>query len=114
MNINWQEIKEKYPNAFKLFVDFMGYTKQKYFNGWNDWVKFNLELRCYCDLEKFFDDNGIYIEIYINPIDKKTWNVSIDKYDIFLISIRSRQEAKEQAIIKGFEILEQQLKRGEK
>lgn len=103
--VNWQEIKEEYPNGCEklniwLSSNFRGYA-----------VKYT----CYCDLEKFFDDNGIIINYGKgNNNFKFSWwyNIRVNNQELEHIETdeyNSRQEAKQQAIYKAFEILEEKL-----
>jgi hypothetical protein len=116
MNIGWKEIKEKYPKAWGIFKKILDDKLMglKYDND-DDLIKRRIPhfiKLCYCDLEKFFDNNGIMILIghyltYYVEIKR------IEKYGFLTIynggSYNSRQEAKEQAINKAFEILEGKL-----
>ena len=69
----------------------------------------DLNLLCYCDLEKFFDDNGLEIEIYRNDFNNSwTFRITGQKF-VIMPPEYSRQQAKEQAIYKAFEILEEKL-----
>lgn len=70
-------------------------------------------------LEDFFEDNGIYIEIFLeNRIDRQYWNYQI-RSDFFNCGsgvlyldkkIYTKTEAKIQAILKACEILEKTVK----
>jgi hypothetical protein len=105
MNINWEIIKEKYPK---------GYVKYRiYYCGFESSLLTGNNTICYCDLEKFFDDNEFIIEI-INWTFLKEFMFYINWYGDSFESEKynSRKECKEQAIYKAFEILENKLKEG--
>lgn len=109
MNIDWNEIKDKYPEFFEKFKKFItgtfGITKI-------------IEEVCYCDIERFFDDNGIHLNInclfefgqinYEYSILFKKGNLYQNDYSI-TYTCNTRDEAKKQAIEKSFEILEDKL-----
>lgn len=113
MNIDWKMIKEKYTNALKIYITYL--IKNKNLQGNNNFVevcvfKMLLENKyCYCDLEKFFDDNGIELdEIYmkmkkflINKNEILSGHVLSNYRNLNIIKL----EAKQQAILKAFEIL---------
>jgi hypothetical protein len=122
IDIDWKEIKEKYSNALEKYCKYFNiyyyedfdtcfYEESEFKH--NDGSCLILPVRkCYCDIEKFFDDNGVIITIdsaymkqywFVIETDQKIYNHEVDCYS-------SRQEAKEQAIKKAFEILEEQLK----
>jgi hypothetical protein len=50
INIGWNKIKEKYPKSFASF--------------WRKHPDINIPV-CYCDIESFFDENSIIINILI-------------------------------------------------
>ena len=116
MNINWEEIKERYPNSYKMLGIWIISYKFKSI-GWAEPKDY--EQLCYCDLEKFFDDNGIIIEIlanfdYMEGFNRFSWSITgknINRENTYSkIDYETRNEAKEQAIYKAFEILEKRLK----
>jgi hypothetical protein len=119
MNIDWNKIKKEYPKSFDKCIEYLN----KKYGGDNFYqvifikekeIYFQVEgsdpiYLCYCDIEKFFDDIGIIINI--------AHNLLYLRYDYIIYSLSSkldtisgnenfRQEAKEQAIYKAFEILE--------
>lgn len=123
MNIDFKMIKEKCPKAYKMFKDYYQ----------DDWCNFcgtdlskcdcdkdsDYSLRdvCYCDFEKFFDeDQGIIIiiclhdeyEAFVYTIYSKKESKIIFESD-FDLNWKMREEAKEQAIYKAFKILEKKL-----
>ena len=118
MNIDWQKIEEKYPKALNKFCEYKNvlfckemdtnFAIESEFKQKDGFCLLLPEEICYCDLEKFFDDNGIdFLELYVNQKDIITkqhiWeNRDIDKN-------RIKQETKEEAILKAFEILEERL-----
>lgn len=122
MNIikDWDKIKKECPISLKLFIDYL--IKIKKLEGEICFIEcLILELLnkndnfiCYCNLEKFFDDHGILIIIdidnYVNlqNKNKKCWYFKINGFQ--KTSFNSRQEAKEKAIYKAFEIMEGILK----
>lgn len=112
MNINWQEIKEKYLNGYKQFcMHYYGWDNGTYESCnhlINDYYEFN---PCYCDLEKFFDDNGIIINYEkMNDDFEYSWYYNIrvnnEEFEEEPEEFENRQKAKQQAIYKAFEILE--------
>ena len=128
MKINWEEIKEKYPKSFKMFckncIDInVPDIYVKFSNKAKDYINYANEQICYCDLEKFFDDNGIIICVgYLrsNKLNKDVWHYQIsyksrNKIKTYYVNNDTRikytnkDEAKQQAILKAFEILEEQL-----
>ena len=113
MYIDWNKINTNYENSVK---EFLIWLSKKYSN------KFLLEMNCipnenticYCDLEKFFDDNGIIISILYrnvisNNIDKWYFKMYDDYGNDTSEGCKTRSEAKEQAIYKAFKILEERL-----
>jgi len=106
MNIDYKKIKKECPKSFNKFLDDCGCT-------YPHWMG-NL---CYCDFEKFFDDNGIYIKTVPNDYNNKTFAFEIEKHkneDFGLIKLFQsdyiyifRPEAKKQAIYKAFSIMEE-------
>lgn len=108
MNINWNEIKEKYPKSFYKIVDY----------------HFNIELIddldnsnifrdfCYCDIEEFFDSQNYIIVIDYNTDNNFCIDIYQNEYCLYSsykILFENRIKAKEQAIYKAFEILEESL-----
>jgi hypothetical protein len=99
MNIDWIRINDNYIRAYEKF--------------YNDIIrKGKLGDICYCDLERFFDDNGIiiFINFYYYKNKFKFWikynindMVESSEFDV-------RLNAKLEAVKKAFEILEKQLK----
>lgn len=113
MNIDWQKIEEKYPMSYHKFIK---QYDEIYDNGLLKVVKtINAEENinddvCFCDFEKFFDENGIIIEI-INWKYKKEYMFYINFPDGSFESgkYNSRQETKIEAVYKAFEIMEGQI-----
>jgi hypothetical protein len=108
MNINWKLIKEKYPKSYEKFLYFIkGFLP----DDWFDMEKLYKYI-CSCDLESFFDENGIIIEIqafwdnftgfarYGSTITSQ--NIHIDCSD----NLETRDKAEEQAVFESFEIME--------
>jgi hypothetical protein len=119
MNIDWNLIKRKYPKAYEKFL-----KTDKYNYGFGFFIPKDI---CFCDIEKFFDSLGIITEIvycsktFQNIYDDPCWYYIIQKKDMITNEFKgfveiiekyyfTRQEAKEQAILKAFEILENKLK----
>jgi hypothetical protein len=126
MNIDWKKIKEKYPKGYFEFIKILFYwIELKNINEidlddeYGQFIEIHsgtiipFEEICYCDLEKFFDDNGVIIDIgycyepepiyfYVDIYFKNNY-----KYASYDILYRTRTEAKEKAIPIAFEILEQ-------
>lgn len=136
MNINWNEIKEKYPKSYnKAIFANASYWETETQKITKQHEQDVIDYLCYCSLENFFDKNSI--EIFIKKLyktnHKKTWlkegnyrywilihkkiNVENITHKINIKSeiitsqrcYASRNESKEQAILKSFEILEKQL-----
>lgn len=110
MKIDWQKMKIDYPRAYEKF--------EKYYNiiEADDTIFITLSdekiitnRTAYEDFEAFFDSVGIIIEIY-RRLTYSDWvsNILDNKY------FSSRNEAKEQAIFKAFEILNKELKNDNK
>ena len=107
----WQEIETNYPTAYKEF----DYTEAIFDNHIIIISRDDYNNICYCDLEKFFDDNGIIIEItYWVEENDFTWSIYRNQFmiedNIDLNHNKTRDEAKLQAVKKAFEIKENQLK----
>jgi hypothetical protein len=89
--MNWKKIKNKYPNAYKL-------------------CNVN-QIYCDCDLEEFFDNQEIYIEVEYEFTNSFSWSIQYDHHvDFSERNLISRKEAKNEAIEKAFEILENKIK----
>jgi hypothetical protein len=115
MDINWDLIKQKCPKGFKkllLYFSLPDFAIEK----------INFEI-CYCDLEKFFEENEIIIQITkikSNPSSLlNSKNHFYVLYDFLILSnnvlysgkllnikVLTNDEAKERAIYKSFEIME--------
>ncbi len=109
MNIDWNLIKNKYPKAYKK-ITFNFKLQNK-----GAKPKFYLENDfCYCDLEKFFDDNGIFITIplYVTKFCYLIFFKGIKGFQAISGEL-PRDEAKEQAIYKACEVLEKALEQKE-
>lgn len=110
MNIDWKSIKEKYPLAYERY-EYWIVEESTCLNEYES---------CYCDIESFFDQNGIeiFIEQYIDDDDHKFYHFQILFNNVLQFSwankqyfrTNSREEAKEAAIYKAFEILNEKLK----
>ena len=119
MNIDFNLIKQKYPKSLKLFIAFL--IKNKNLKGDNNFIEicvFKMLLKnqiCYCDLERFFDDNGIIIDIIYDSDENNFWyTIHRNQFNIFdshhdIHEHYPRKEAKQQSIYKAFEILEKKL-----
>ena len=110
----WNEIKEKYPKAYSELLD----TKLKNISNGVE----KLKVLCYCDIETYFDELGIIMIIEINYICKpnkvdfsyykNTWSYYVlqqNKIPESKLDNKTRDEAKEQTILKAFDILQKQL-----
>jgi hypothetical protein len=96
----WEGIKNNYPEGFKLFIE---YLKKEYPD--------ENEV-CYCDLEKFFDDNGIIISTFFE-IEKNMFHYFVydkNKKENHSNGLFNRKSVKEYLVYKAFEIRESQLK----
>ena len=110
MNIDWKKIEKECPKSYEKILVYLNNIPGDY-------------IICYCDLEKFFDENGIIININKNYICKpdnvdfeyykNSWNYNIiiqDKIPYYQHTIlHSRDEAKLEAVYKAFEIMEKLL-----
>jgi len=96
VNINFLEIREKYPKSYNKFLDDCGRMNPH----WIDNI-------CYCDLEKFFCNNEIIINIIFRP-EENHWSYKIFHNGTFVIYdwMETIDEAKEQAILTAFEVME--------
>jgi hypothetical protein len=110
MNIDWQKIEKKHPRGCRKFII------EYYGDDFNEaWLKQNI---CYCDLENFFDDNGIIIDKYHTGYKYifgiKNRNIKgyagYIKNQYISKEFENYEERNKKAILKAFEILEQQLK----
>lgn len=111
MNIDWNKIKNEYPESYNKYKDWiqggMHYLTEKEIT----------QGTCYCDLEKFFDDNEIkicitYCEYCHTTTDQlKEWGYKIHETRSYYYEeiYCTRKEAKEAAIYKAFEIMEDKL-----
>jgi hypothetical protein len=113
MNIDFNLIQKKYPKGYSKFIDFLRYNNCimycDYTIRYKD-VSIGF-LFIYALLEKFFDDNGIMININylggwfwykLEPL--ADWKGILDWNKE---GIKTRDGAKEQAIYKAFEIMEE-------
>ena len=119
--VKHKEIKKKYPKTWGKFIQFI-YSRE-----WdnileNKYLKINKtsEFESYVEslsfeslsgwLFKFFDDQGIYIAIECISFGGRIWETRITSSHGLLykseILLKSRQEAKQIAFTKAFEILE--------
>ncbi len=101
-----EEIKTNYPDAYEE----MGEVKEGKFY-----------IKCYCNLEFYFDELGIFIKTYPNEFNNKTFAFDVEKYKdvqnsyglvlIFQSDFIyfSRSDAKFAAIKKAFEIRQNQF-----
>ncbi len=104
INIDWELIRKEYPKTYNKLFLYKDLQRKDYL--------INKYYTCYCDLEKFFDDNEIIIEIeaiwdkfthfarYSSEITSK--NTKIVTSD----NVENRDIAKKQAILKAFEMME--------
>ena len=119
MNIDWNKIKNEYPESWYDFLEYIYRKKQGIDDNFSLSINFikNIDIRilylCYCDIEKYFDDNEININIYfshnrwINTNIESFAEIKNERGNIIWITetYKTRREAKEQAIYKAFEIL---------
>lgn len=120
MQIDWNKIKKECPESYNKYLNFI-FNKNiiKYILNDEDLeknIEDLIEESCYCDLEKFFDDNMviIVIEFDYNNFEYRIDNFNNEPYYKPVNSSKSRQEAKEQAIYKAFEIMEQKRRKVDK
>jgi hypothetical protein len=129
--MNWEEIKEKYPKPFEKFSKWY-WREMKFemlengtlyfeqvFDGGKSYATTTISVK---DIVKsrrwydFFDEQGIYIEIYVLEINDdftaSDWQYDIANESNMIedIDYPTRTEAEEQAFIQAFEILENKLK----
>jgi hypothetical protein len=116
MDIRWERIKKDYPRGYELL-------KVVYVGAMDEIFCERSGGLCYYELEAFFDDNEIIINI--NPKIWMSQNIEYFPYildnkenrEIQVInsnnfwnqSFLEKDEAKEKAIYKSFEILENKL-----
>ena len=109
MELNWDEIKEKYPMVYEKFVNY--FRAINYIYKACDFKKEDLETYCYCELEDFFEKNNIYIELFYNSC-LKNWCFKLFKFDgIYKSELdlgygKLKPTARENALLKACEILE--------
>ena len=111
--MNWTKIKEKNPKAFEKCSEFL---KQYEFH-YGEWFckKTGVGMNYYIerDLFSFFDEQGIYIEVYVLGINDdftaSDWQYDIANERIEEIDYPTRTLAEEQAYEKAFPILEEKL-----
>jgi hypothetical protein len=130
-DINWNEIKEKYPKGYEKFKYSCYPTDLKdsefwidndrddnpiiYYDGKEERSYIQLPLYLYYGLlEKFFDDNGIIIDIYYKFNFHFSYTIYYKNSMVFKSYFEDkttykRNEAKPAAIFKAFEILEKEL-----
>lgn len=111
MNLDWNKIKEKYPKVYLAFQKYRyGTLKHIVYNiPKKQYIKFETEC-CYCDIEKFFQENNIIITINYHDYDKNFYYIIYFKTSSFQaghdIDIN---KVKEEAIYKAFKFLEVKL-----
>lgn len=106
--MNWNNIKEKYPKAYKQFEDWW-FVKN---------AIVNIDSTYFRHLYDFFDGRGIYGSVYHRLSGGFKYDIQDD--DNFLLvdgdtpdalpAFKIRTEAEEKAFEKAFEILEVKLK----
>jgi len=121
--MNWDKIKEKYPKAFYLLSKWYYKTFYKSdnvlaFDMIDDFLEVAEQMTRGRTFD-FFDEQGIYIEIYRNPASSigGCFTYKIDSYDNGKYSgyqghckLRiTRTEAEEKGFEKAFSILENKL-----
>ena len=106
----WQEIKRNNPKAYRKFVLHGNIDNDNNFRKYESGIM-NL---CYCDIEKFFDEQGIIITI-TKLLNKESWNYYIDlenPVNEFIGRLLfNSSEAKLEAVRKSFEILNEILEK---
>ena len=126
--MNYNELKQNYPQAFDQFVNW--YRKYFDLSMFSGFPKLDLGLleqiisdddsNLTRDLYEFFDGNAIYISVEIqrNMVSHKIYFLyylregeidTMDDYMVGLIQYPNRAKAEEAAFVAAFEILEQQL-----
>lgn len=110
MDINFYLIEKYYPISFNKYVEYKIYNRHNNFDGYREWLFFNLNLNCFCDFTKFFDNNGIITSIYYD-IEENCHVYYI--YDLknkktYCQGKYEREIAQEKVIYKAFEIMENQ------
>jgi hypothetical protein len=101
-----KKICDKYPNVFEKMED-------KFLQ-----IPYSMVVKsvCYCDLEDFFKENGIIINVILCKSNQGYLSGRYELFDTKLTMLYnltivkgSKQEAKEQAILKASELLEEKL-----
>ena len=99
--MNWDEIKEKYPKAFKQLQNWLHEENMIFKVG---------HIR---DLYDFFDEQGIYGRVGKNLFMMFIWDLitdpKIDVYEASNYDYNTRPEAEEKLFLRAFEILEVKL-----
>ena len=104
--MNWDKIQEKYSEQFQEWIKFRyGKAKSEY-----QFILKESKLSYHWGwIEDFFDSKGIYI--YIARSGKGAWYYeimnNINEYFDEGNNVKSRNEAREAAILKAFEILKE-------
>ena len=112
MIIEFTDIKKNYPKTFEKFK--RGTFEEHIFLD-NLYLLIeddnkNKSVVCYCDVERFFDYNGIEIYVIVWRYKKEyRYFIETEGGEIESIVFKTRQEAKEKAILKAFEILEKRV-----
>lgn len=107
--IDWNRAEKEYPKSYEKFLDYLR-------NGWRLHYKGLplLNYVCFCDFEKFFDDdNDIIIRYkYYERTGMHSYIIYVKKYAKIIENdecYTNYEYCKTQAIYKAFEILEKQL-----
>ena len=112
--MNWNLIKEKYPESFHLAKWFwLGQTHLEPFEEFNIVPRMRANPRFLYD---FFDEQGIHIRIEFaiavsKLTDEWSWFIA-EKHRIYGSNgyeFKTRTEAEEQAFLRAFKILEEKL-----
>ena len=117
--MNWEEIKNKSPKAFKGMADWVMKTQLYHTNPFIHFFNQKEQSNAYRILYDFFDEQEIFIDTYYtlscfrgrigfnkHIVDSQEWlrdSVWTDKRE-------TRTEAEQEAFTKAFEILEERLK----
>ena len=114
--IMFEEIKKKYPKAWDMFEQFMYChlgeehilrTNENTIKEFIKVINSKLPLEILSGwLFRFFDEQGIYIEIYSIPNPREYMYMINRNWDRDMPNLKTRQEAEQAAFTKAFEILE--------
>jgi hypothetical protein len=118
--INWNEIKDKYPKAWNLLIQFQTNGLFPFYDVY-DRIELQIEIDEEIDvndrsLYDFFDQNELWIEISAQAINDWSFDIfrlTDDNFDCLFsesnYKLINRSKAEEAAFYKAFELLEHKI-----